>query len=916
MKRFWLLNILLLLCFSSFPASAVSHAKPSTATPPPVLELDATAAGISSYRLPNGFKIILARYPSAPDVKVELVVKTGSLYEGYGETGMAHLLEHMLFKEAGPRDNIKTDLTRLGARWNANTTADRTSFFEIVSSAPDTVDEAIRIEADRFIRARFTRADLTSEMTVVRNELEQNDSSPGSVMLRALLRESFFWHGYGRPTIGARSDIEDAPFDALQAFHDKHYRPDNAFLVISGNFDQKRVLSLAGSLFAKAANPPGPRIGSWTRESPQAATNRSEVFLPAGRTAAMSGWKIPGEFDRQTIALSLASSAICSADWGSLRRELVLEQKSANAASCSSFDKPQAGLLVADATGNKTDDVEKLSRNLAANIEAAAAKGVSAEQLERAKQEENNAFIRIGNAHEAFSELLSDAEVAGDWRLVFWQHDVVREITLDEANSALRKWLIPTNRSDVLLHDAANPVAPELPKPAAGQERFAGKDWPSVAGQSDPLPQNASDLARATQTFPLGKDGKIGLISRKTQGDMAWLILSNDFGNEEALRDKMLACNIASALMAYGGGGMNRDQLDARLEALRANWDIGLGRIAINAPRKNIAAAFDILLSVWSKPLMPEAEFDRLKAAAIAGLEASLKDPATLASSTVELRFDNYPEHHPYKSHSIERELADMRALRYQQVKSCQQEFMGLSHANLVLVGEFTPQDAQAFGEKIGQLPVSAIPYRRIAEMPAPEQVDTAPVTVAMGNHPNANLSGMTLLPITDQQDDFPALRIAVNILGGNTDSRIWNSLRETGGLAYSAGAQLAGSMFEPRTSLVLSASASSEKAEVALAALQKVLDTALKDGFTDQEIEQARKTWRQDRQRYANEERLYAARLSQIMHNNRDFDWIARYDARIAAVTAQDATAALRKYLGAANIVWMVGKAKSGNKE
>lgn len=908
--------LLLILC--AWPASAAPHAKPAPATPAGV-QPDATAAGIASYRLPNGFKIILDRYPSAPDVKVELVVRTGSLHEGYGETGMAHLLEHMLFKGAGSRRSIKNDLTRLGARWNADTTADRTSFHEIVPATPAAVDEALRIEADRFIRARFTREDLASEMTVVRNELEQNDSSPDSVMLRALLRASFFWHGYGRPTIGARSDIEDAPFSALQAFHHKHYRPDNAFIVISGNFDPQRVLQRAAALFSKAANPGAPAIASWTHEAAQAATNRSEVLLPVGRTAAMSAWKIPGEFDRQTIALSLASTAICSADWGSLRRELVVEQKTANAAACSSFDKPQAGLLIATASGDKGDDAEQLSRKLSANVEAAAARGISAAQLERAKQEERNAYTRIGNAHEAFSRLLAEAEVAGDWRLVFWQHDIVGEITLDEANAALRKWIVPTNRSDVLLRDAVNPAAPEIPKMEAPGPRVAGRDWPGVAVAADPLPQNASELARATQTFPLGSSGRVGLISRRTQGDMAWLILSNDFGNEQALRDKTLACNIASALMAYGGAGMNRDQLDARLEALQANWELGLGRIALNAPRNHLAAAFDILLSVWSRPLMPQAEFDRLKAAATASLEAAQQDPAAIASSAAELRFDNYPEHHPRKSHSLERELADMRALTYGQVKSCRDEFSDLSHVNLVLVGAFGPEDVSAFSEKIGQLPVSDTPYQRIPEMPAPERVDAAPVTVARGNQPNASIAGMTLLPVTDQADDFPALRIAVNILGGDTDSRIWNRLRETGGLAYSAGAQLAGSMFEPRTRLMLSATASGDRAGVALQALREVLDAALRQGFTGQEVERAKKTWLQDRKRYANDERLFAARLSQLMRNDRDFDWIARYDARIAAVTAADASAALRKYLGGQspggeNLVWMTAQGNPQN--
>lgn len=907
---------LLLLSAITLPAAAGIHRVPATPNTASVIKADASAAGITSYLLPNGFKIILARYPSAPDVKVELVVKTGSLQEGYGETGMAHLLEHMLFKGAGTRQSIKSDLTRIGARWNADTTADRTRFFEVVSATPETIDEAIRIEADRFIRARFTREDLASEMTVVRNELEQNDSSPGSVMMRAILRQSFFWHGYGRPTIGAKSDIEEAPFSTLQAFHQKHYRPDNAFIVISGNFDQKRVLALTSALFAQAKNPAAPRITNWTRETPQATTNRSEVFLPAGMTAAMSAWKIPGSFDRQTIALSLASAAICSPDWGSLRKELVLDNKAANSASCSSFDKPLAGLLVASATGNKNDDAEKLSRNLLENIEAAATKGITAEQLERARKEENNAFIRIGNAHEAFSRLLSEAEVAGDWRLAFWQHDVVGQITVEEANNALRKWVVPTNRSDVLLRHAEKLVAPEIPKTGSASGLVEGKDWPSVVGQSDPLPQNASELARATRTFPLGKTGQIGLISRKTQGDMAWLILTNDVGNEQALRGRTLACNIAGSLFAFGGGGMNRDQLDAKLEALQANWDLGMGRIAVNAPRKHINEAFDILLSAWNSPLMPVAEFDRLKTSAIASLEAALKDPGAVASSTLELRFDNYPEHHPHKSYSIEHELAEMRALTFEQVMACRNDFSGLGRVQLTLVGEFTEQDVQALKTRIEALPVSSIPYQRIAELPAPVTVDAAAISVTMGNHPNASVSGMTLLAITDQDADFPALRLAVNILGGNSNSRIWNALRETEGLAYSAGAQLVGSVFEPRSIFVLSASASSEKAEVALEALKKVLDTALKEGFTNAEIEQAKKTWQQDRKRYANEERLFAARLSQIMHNDRDFNWIAGYDDHIAAVTAADATAALRKYLGNANIVWMIGKGNSGKTE
>lgn len=900
--------LFLFICFPVMSVMAETNTKPPSLTSKS-LQIDASAAGFTSYVLPNGFKIILAKYPSSPNVKVELVVKTGSLLEGYGETGMAHLLEHMLFKGAGSRNSIKNDLTRIGAKWNADTTADRTSFFEVISAEPAILDEAIRIEADRFIRTRFTKEDLASEMTVVRNELEQNDSSPQSVLMRATLRQSFFWHGYGRPTIGARSDIEDAPFAVLQAFHKRYYRPDNAFIIISGNFDQKRVLALTSKLFSQAPKVTAEKISTWTREPAQANTNRSEIFLPAGMTAAMSAWKIPGSFNRQAIALSLASSAICSADWGSLRKQLVIEQKAANSASCFGYDKPQAGLLIGTASGGKNDDAEKLSRNLRENIEAAAIKGITTEQLERSRQEEINAFIRVGNAHEIFAKLLSDAEVAGDWRLAFWQHDIAKEITLEEANNALRKWIVPTNRSDILLRHADTLVAPEIPKMEDVLSKVSGKNWPSVVSLSDPLPQSASDLARATTMIPMGKFGQAALISRKTQGDLAWLVLSNDFGNEETLHGKTLACNIANSLVAFGGGGMDRDQLDAKLEALQANWNLSMGMIAINAPRKNIAAALDILLAAWSEPAMPVAEFDRIKASAISGIESALKDPSALASSVRELRFDNYSEGHPRKSHSLERELADMRALTFDQVQACQTGMSGLGHVRLAVVGDFTVQDINGLTSMIEKLPVSLVPFKRIPEARAPEHVDVSPIIIARAGNPNASISGMALLPITDEDEDFPALRIAVNILGGNTSSRIWNSLRETEGLAYSASAQLVGSAFEPRSIFMISATASSNRAETALSTLKKVLETALKDGFTEQEVAEAKKTWLQDRKRYTNEERLFAARLSQVMHNNRDFSWIARYDDRIATVTAKTASEALQKYIRSANLVWMIGK-------
>lgn len=894
---------------SLVPAVAAAAAKPAVGHESPA-RLEAQAAGFSSYLLPNGFKIILAPFPSAANARIELVVKTGSKLEGYGETGMAHLLEHMLFKSAGKRADLKSDLTALGATWNGTTNADRTNYFETVAAEPEKIDEAIRIEADRFIRASFTKEHLLSEMTVVRNELERNDSDAGSLVMRALQRQSYFWHGYSRPTIGARSDIEDAPFSALQAFHRKHYRPDNAALIVSGNFEPQRVLALASQLFAVASNPASPKVGSWTREETRATTNRSELVLPAGKTIAASGWKIPGLTERQTHALDLASTAICADDWGSLRKDLVLARKIAVTVSCGTQGNADYSLLVAFATADKEADAEVLSRALREHVETIAAKGITQEQLERARLNELNSYERLESSHEMLAPLLSLAEVAGDWRLLFWQRDVVKSLTLDEANAALKKWAVAVNRSDVLLRHADGVAAPELPKFADAKQLVSGKDWPAIAKLADPIPTSASELAKATINIPLdGERAKAALISRRTQGDLAWVVVANDYGNEAALSGRQTACAIASNLLAYGGGGLDRDQLSAKLEALQAQWSLGLGGIVLEAPRKHVDAALDILLATWAAPAMPANEFERIKAARIANLEAALKDPGQVAANASGVRFDNYPPQHPLQPRLIEQQLADSRAVSLSDATRCIGDFAGIANIRLAMVGAFTPQDVKGVWARVATLPKATIPYARVEDIAAPLAVDTSPVTISMPEKPNATIAGSALLRITDDSPDFPALRIALKVLGGDADSRVWQRLRERDGLAYSAGANLAGSNFEPRSRVTIQASAASNKADAALASLKEELARALQEGFSVQEVERAKRAWQQERKNSLRAEKSFASSLAQGLYNGRDYAWLARYDEKIAHLSAAEVTLALRKYLSNAPIVWMVGR-------
>ena len=905
LKRLCLYALASTLLLNSFQVSAQTDKKRSFVS-------KVTAGGISSYTLANGFKIILIPFPTASNVRVELLVKTGSKLEGYGETGMAHLLEHMLFKGAGNRKNIKDDLTAMGASWNGTTNADRTNYFETLSSDPLKLDEVIRLEADRFIRSKFTQADLASEMTVVRNELENSERNPSRLVFDALGRNGFVWHGYSRSTIGARTDIENTSYQALRAFHRKHYRPDNAALIVSGNFDAQRVLALASKEFAHAKNPPTARQTNWTFDSPQALTQRSEVFASVGTTLTASAWKLPGVSERDAHALDLAVTAICDADWGSLRKDLVTDRAMAVSAYCSTSADPDYGRLVAIAKAGQDADAEALSKQLIQHIQEAAIKGVTQEQLERARLSELNDIERSFDSHESIARIVSGYEVAGDWRLMFWVRDLVKSVPLEEANAALKKWIVSTNRADVLLRHADKPAPLAISPPAPAASRVEGKEWPSIFSQADPAPKSLLELAQATRTFNLGAaTAQASLISRKTQGDKVWLVIENDYGSAETLKGRRAACSAASALMKFGGNGLTRDALNRRMEELKANWNIGLSGIYLEVPRKNLPEAFALLYSVWVDPLLPVNEFASYKSGLITYYESQLKNPVSLADNESRLRFDNFPVGHWSKPQTFEAQIAEIKSLTFEEMKRCVVDFAKISHVRVGVVGQLQPSDVQALWAKVVVTSANAMAYQRVPDPMAPAVVDATPIRVELPDTTNAKVTGNVVVALNRRSKDFPVLQIAVEVMGGNASSLIWKELREKEGIAYSTGMLMNGSMLDDRTTITLYATSATAQADKAMEKLKAVLQRVLSEGLTDADIERAKKTWAERRKAFLGKESHFASTMASALSDGYDFMERVQFDKAIEQVNAQQAPAVLRKYLANSPMVWAVGQGK-----
>ena len=229
----------------------------------------ASVEGITEYQLKNGLKVLLFPDPSKATMTVNVTYLVGSRHEGYGETGMAHLLEHMVFKGTPRHPNIPKELTEHGARPNGTTWYDRTNYYETFSATEENLKWALDLESDRMINSFIAKKDLESEFSVVRNEFESGENDPFRVLMERVINGSFLWHNYGKSTIGNRSDIEKVPIENLQAFYKKYYQPDNAVLTVAGKIDEAKTLQLIQQYFGKIQKPTRVLPKSYTIEPVQ-----------------------------------------------------------------------------------------------------------------------------------------------------------------------------------------------------------------------------------------------------------------------------------------------------------------------------------------------------------------------------------------------------------------------------------------------------------------------------------------------------------------------------------------------------------------------------------------------------------------------------------------------------------------------
>src|SRR5262244_107838 len=306
---------------------AVNAARPQTVVLPQGVDRVTSVEGINEYRLQNGLRVLLFPDPSKATITVNITYLVGSMHENYGETGMAHLLEHMVFKGTPKHSDIPKELQDHGSRPNGTTSYDRTNYFETFQATDANLEWALDLEADRMVNSFIAKKDLDSEMTVVRNEFEMGENEPESILQERVMSTAYLWHNYGKSTIGARADIEKVPIENLQTFYHKYYQPDNAVLLVAGNFDEAKTLDYINQYFSPIPKPARVLPPTYTEEPVQ----DGERLVTLRRVGDVQGvcvvYHIPSGPHPDAAALAILAHVLGNAPSGRLYKAMVETKK-------------------------------------------------------------------------------------------------------------------------------------------------------------------------------------------------------------------------------------------------------------------------------------------------------------------------------------------------------------------------------------------------------------------------------------------------------------------------------------------------------------------------------------------------------------------------------------------------------------
>ena len=784
----------LLLATAAPCAFAQPAPRASTAAVPPLPFRERTLA--------NGLRVFSAVDPTTPNVTVQVFYNVGGKDDPEHRSGFAHLFEHMMFKAT--RDMPSEDMDRLtedvGGFNNASTADDVTNYFEVIPA--NHLERLLWAEAERMSSLKVDQAAFTSERAVVEEELRQRVLADPYGRLQSLLvpESSFQVHPYKRPVIGSIEDLDAATLADVQAFHATYYRPDNADLIVIGNFDPATLDRWVDRYFADIGHPtaPIPRVTAVEpkRTGPRTVTGYGPtVPLPAIDLT----FQAPAASSPDGAALAVVDAILTTGHSSRLYRDLVYQQQLAQDVFSSADLRQQPGLFQAGLimAGGKTLDQGEAA--LRAELQQLRDQPVSAAELARAKNQLIAQTLRERETVDGQAAELGRAIVLeGDAAKVNTDISELQAVSAADVQRVARAYLKDDQRVAIrYLPESDRPPGGVTPSPAQPSATVAAVA--PTAAESVPSPQslphappapgpivNPAPPRPATRVL---RNGLRVIVARTSALPIvtAELVVRSGSTSDPATLAGLQG--LTTSLLPLGAGGRTAPQIAADIEALGGTLESAGGtdgsQVVLTVLADQVAAAMPILADVVRRPTFAPAELDRLRRQRLDELAVQMDEPGALARLALRpVVFGASPYGHSPGGTPASLKRIDRAAVARQYAASFRPD-----NAILILTGDITPNQGFALAEKtFGDWAEPSTPRAVRPEPTAPPKPRIVVIDLP-GTGQAAVLAGAPSIARTDPR--FYAAEVASAVLGGGFSARLNEELRIKRGLSYGAGCNI-----------------------------------------------------------------------------------------------------------------------------
>ena len=756
-----------------------------------------SVGGMSEYRLANGLTVLLYPDESKAKLLVNVTYKVGSKHENYGETGMAHLLEHLMFKGSPGFEHIDTEFSKRGMQNNGSTWMDRTNYFEVMPAAGDNLEWSLKMEASRMTGAYIAKKDLDSEMTVVRNEMERGETEPVRVALKSMLAQAFMWHNYGNSSIGARSDVENVPIPKLQAFYQTYYQPDNAVLIVAGPIAVDKTLGLIAKAFSSIKKPNRSLPVFYTKEPTQDGERESTIRRISGTPLIMLGYHLPGGAHPDATAMNVVTRILADESTGRLRTSLV-NAGLATGAQAFPLAFQESSVATFILSFDKKQDLAKAKTLALQEIEAPAL--FTEAEFQRAKRAYQNELKSSLDDVSQVGLSLSEYIALGDWRLFFVEPEQLNALTLKDLNRVAQTYLIASNRTAVnylpLDAGSAVPKRAEIPPPPALAAQLAGlkPDTKGAIAAGEQLDLSPMALESRIKRSKVRDRFDIATLTKKSRNQAVNFTVTLHMGNEKSLAGKTYALEAAAAMLSRGTVSLDRIAFTDALDANEAELSIAASGQTLVASGRATSTTFlktlELLEDALKHPRFDALEFAAWRKEELSGLESAETNPQALASNAMSIATNPYPSGHPAAAESFAQTHAAISALSLAEVQKAHRDFIGAANFSATVVGEFDEAATIAALKsrfEAWRAPEAYTEFPELANRAAPKHT-----WINTPDQANGMLIASLPISLQDSDPDFALATIANYIFGGSgLDSRVMGRLREKDGVSYGGGTGL-----------------------------------------------------------------------------------------------------------------------------